>query len=115
MKRRNFLIGSAAVVGGFAVGYRAISLRDTNPLNRHIGTGQTALTPYVIVDQDGVTIIAPRAEMGQGIHTTLAAMVAEELDISLSEVTVIHGPASEVYSNTMMFGTRDGPLQALKT
>lgn len=114
MKRRNFLIGSAAVVGGFAVGYRAISLRDTNPLNRHIRTGQTALTPYVIVDQDGVTIIAPRAEMGQGIHTTLAAMVAEELDISLSEVTVIHGPASEVYSNTMMFGTRDGPLKALK-
>ena len=58
-----------------------------------------ALTPYVMIDASGVTIIAPRAEMGQGVHTTLAALVAEEMDIPLDQVTVHHGPASHAYFN----------------
>ncbi len=106
IKRRTFLIGSAAVIGGVAFGYRAIEWRAKNPLEVELDRGRSALTPYVIIDQSGVTIIAPRAEMGQGIHTTLAAMVAEELDVPLGEVKVEHGPASEVYSNTFLFGTR---------
>ena len=37
--------------------------------------------------------------MGQGVHTTLAAMVAEELDVDLDAVEVEHGPASYAYYN----------------
>jgi isoquinoline 1-oxidoreductase beta subunit len=46
-----------------------------------------------------ITVIAPRAEMGQGISTTLAAFVAEELDVPLDQVKVEHGPASYAYYN----------------
>ncbi|TIX97373.1 MAG: xanthine dehydrogenase family protein molybdopterin-binding subunit, partial [Mesorhizobium sp.] len=49
---------------------------------------------------DTITIIAPRAEMGQGISTTLAALVAEELDVGLDQVKVEHGPASYAYYNS---------------
>ncbi len=101
--RRAFIIGSAAVAGGVAIGYRRVAVRPKNPLSATLDNTQTALTPYVIIDPSGVSIIAPRAEMGQGIHTTLAALVAEELDIALPEVNVLHGPASEVYTNTVMF------------
>jgi isoquinoline 1-oxidoreductase beta subunit len=59
------------------------------------------LTPYVRIDQAGITIIAPRAEMGQGVHTTLAALVAEELDVALDDVDVEHGPASKAYYNAI--------------
>ena len=64
--RRTFLIGSAAVAGGIAFGIYAYKRPPTNPLLRDLGDGQAALTPYVRVDQNGVTMITPRADVGQG-------------------------------------------------
>lgn len=104
MKRRAFMLGAAAVAGGIAVGYWHTQRGPFNPLSRTLAPGQLALTPYVIVDATGVTIIAPRAEMGQGVQTTLAALVAEELDLSLEDVNVESGPASDTYRNTVLFG-----------
>ena len=98
--RRTFLIGSAAILGGVAFGTYAYQRPYPNPLKP--GVGATALTPYVLIDAAGVTIIAPRAEMGQGVHTTLAAMVAEEMDLDWEQVRVIHGPASHAYFNAAM-------------
>ena len=40
--------------------------------------------------------------MGQGISTTLAALVAEELDVALEQIKVEHGPASWAYYNSAM-------------
>jgi len=97
--RRVFLVGSAAVAGGVVFGIWRYKTPYPNPLLEDLAEGEAALTPYVRIDRDGVTIIAPRAEMGQGIHTTLAAMVAEELDVALDAVRVEHGPASRAYFN----------------
>jgi len=97
--RRSFIIGSVAVTGGVLFGYWKYKQPYDNPLNKNLGDGEAALTPYILIDQQGITLIAPRAEMGQGVHTTLAAMVAEELNVSLDQVTVIHGPASHAYFN----------------
>ena len=106
--RRQFLVGSVAVVGGFAIGCR-LERPERLPDSIEVEPGQTALTPYVVIDKDGITIIAPRAEMGQGIHTTLAALVAEELDVDFEAIRVEHGPASEHYSNTIFYGPRPHP------
>ncbi|MEM7415894.1 MAG: molybdopterin cofactor-binding domain-containing protein [Gemmatimonadota bacterium] len=103
MKRRTFLIGSAAVTGGVMLGGYRLLRPKGNPLLPILEEGQFALTPYVIVDGSGVSVVAPRAEMGQGIHSTLAALVAEELDVTLEDVRVIHGPASNVYANHIAF------------
>ncbi|MDQ2065339.1 molybdopterin-dependent oxidoreductase [Xinfangfangia sp. CPCC 101601] len=94
--RRSFLIGSAALVGGVAFGWYQYRKELPNPLQ---GQGLGALTPYVLIDASGVTVIAPRAEMGQGTHTTLAALVAEELDLDWSAVRVLHGPPAQAYYN----------------
>jgi len=93
--RRSFLIGSAAIAGGVAFGWYSYARPYRNPLQ---GSG-TALTPYVLIDASGVTVITPRAEMGQGVHTTLAALVAEEMDLPWDMVRVAHGPASPAYFN----------------
>ncbi|MGQ0564870.1 MAG: molybdopterin cofactor-binding domain-containing protein [Gemmobacter sp.] len=98
--RRTFLIGVAAIAGGAAFGTYAYHRPYPNPLKP--GTGAAALTPYVLIDASGVTVIAPRAEMGQGVHTTLAALVAEEMDLDWSTIRVIHGPASHAYFNGAM-------------
>ena len=55
-----------------------------------------------MIDKDGVIIVTPRADMGQGTQSTLAALVAEELDIAWEDVRVIHGPPSKHYYNHAM-------------
>ncbi|MDX1517587.1 MAG: molybdopterin cofactor-binding domain-containing protein, partial [Woeseiaceae bacterium] len=100
--RRSFLIGSVAVAGGVAFGYWRYKTPYANPLLDDLPDDAAALTPYIRIDQGGVTIITPRAEMGQGVHTTLAALVAEELDVSLDNVNVEHGPASKAYYNAVL-------------
>ncbi|WP_377189932.1 xanthine dehydrogenase family protein molybdopterin-binding subunit [Ruegeria meonggei] len=100
--RRTFLIGSAAVVGGVAFGAYYVSRPAPNPLKP--GEGEAALNPFVLIDQNGVTLFAPRAEMGQGVKTTWAALIAEELDVDLDQVTVLHGPAAAAYYNSAMMG-----------
>jgi len=101
--RRSFLIGSTAIVGGVAFGYYKYKQPQQNPLllNAQNNTqGNTSvITPYIKVDQHGVTVITPRAEMGQGVYTTLAALVAEELDLAWEDINVEHGPASTTYHN----------------
>ena len=100
--RRTFLIGSAAIVGGVAFGAYYVSRPAANPLKP--GKGETALSPFVLIDQQGVTLFAPRAEMGQGVMTTWAALIAEELDVELDQIRVLHGPAAAAYYNTAMIG-----------
>lgn len=101
--RRGFLIGSAAILGGVAFGVYKINAPVENPLTP--GAGATALNPFVLIDADGVTIITPRAEMGQGVHTTLAVLAAEELDLAWEDVRVLHGPPATAYYNSAMFGS----------
>ena len=83
--RRTFLFGAAAVAGGAAFGYYYVQKPYPNPLKDDLAEGQRTFNPYVKIGADNsVTIIVPRAEMGQGISTTLAAMVAEEIDVDLT-------------------------------
>lgn len=98
--RRTFLIGSAAIAGGVAFGTWRYLKPYANPL---AGDNAGAITPYVLIDASGVTIITPRAEMGQGVQSTLAALVAEELDLPWDQVMVMHGPPAKAYYNAAMF------------
>ncbi|MEQ8877251.1 MAG: molybdopterin-dependent oxidoreductase [Phycisphaerales bacterium] len=100
--RRAFLVGSAAVAGGVAFGVYTVRKPHANPLARGLGEGQAALTPYVRIDRDGVTLITPRADMGQGAYHVQAALLAEELDVELEDIRVDPGPPSEAYWNTAM-------------
>lgn len=96
--RRTFLFGSLAIAGGVAVGVYAVRRPAPNPLKP--GDGETALNAFVMIDQTGVTLVAPRAEMGQGTQTTWAALLAEEMDLDWQDIRVIHGPAAKAYFNT---------------
>ncbi|MAY45152.1 MAG: isoquinoline 1-oxidoreductase, partial [Rhodobacteraceae bacterium] len=101
--RRSLLIGSAAIVGGVAFGVVKLNQPPANPLDP--APGQAALNPFIFIDRDGVTIITPKAEMGQGVQTSLAAMAAEELDLDWEQVRVLHGPpAAAYYNSTVMAG-----------
>jgi isoquinoline 1-oxidoreductase beta subunit len=61
--------------------------------------------PYVRVREDGaILVFSTQLEMGQGIHTGFATLVAEELDADFESVRVINaangvGPGGDVYGN----------------
>ena len=46
-----------------------------------------------------ITAIVPHAEMGQGVHTALAMMLADELDADWDRVKILEAPADKEYAN----------------
>ncbi len=98
--RRTFLIGSAAVVGGVAFGVYTVRKPHTNPLTAQ--AGEAVLTPYVKITADGITLITPRADKGQGAYHVQAALIAEELDVDLDQIKADPGPPSPAYWNTAL-------------
>ena len=100
--RRAFLVGSTAVAGGVAFGVYTVRKPHVNPLEDGLADGEAALTPYVRIDAEGVTLITPRADLGQGAYHVQAALLAEELDVALEDIRVDPGPPSGAYWNTAM-------------
>lgn len=59
-------------------------------------TGSSSLSALVRIDADSVvTLVMPRAEMGQGIYTALSMLIAEELEVDLATVRLKHAPAND--------------------
>ncbi|MEN9894521.1 MAG: hypothetical protein RIR97_373 [Pseudomonadota bacterium] len=97
------MVAAVAVAGGAAFGYYKYKTPYANPLEGDLAEGEATFNPWIkIAANNAITIMAPRAEMGQGTYTTLAALVAEELDVSLDQITIEHGPASPAYFNSAM-------------
>ncbi len=61
---------------------------------------------YLKIDQDGVlTVTAFRSEMGQGIRTATAMLVAEEVDVDWSSVRIEQAPADRQYGDQQTGGS----------
>ncbi|MDP7157486.1 MAG: molybdopterin-dependent oxidoreductase, partial [SAR324 cluster bacterium] len=80
LNRRDFLKSSAFAGGGLILGLSGLSKLA------QAGTG-SALPSYLRIAPDGgIHLGVPSAEMGQGIHTTLAMLLAEELEVEMSQI-----------------------------
>ena len=97
--RRAFLIGSAAAAGGLVVGWALVQWPIRNPLLDALDEDDATLNPYVKIDPNGITIITPRADVGQGAYSVQAMLVAEELDVAWGGFRVEPGPPSKAYYN----------------
>jgi len=95
--RRDFLKVGAAVGGGLL-----IELWSTRPARAATGTaapGPFAPSAFLRIASDGVTFVCPQVEMGQGVHTGLAMLVAEELEIAPEALRVVAAPADRAYDH----------------
>src|SRR6056297_1989810 len=97
--RRSFLIGSAAIAGGVAFGAYVVARPIPNPLLDDLSDGEAALTPFVKITPEGITLIVPRADVGQGIASTQAMLIAEELDIDPATAKLDPGQPHQAYFN----------------
>ncbi len=82
LSRRSFLLGVSAVGGGFA-----LSLALPSDSARAAEEPPEVTAWILIRSDDAVVIRVARAEMGQGAHTGLAMLVAEELECDWAKVT----------------------------
>jgi isoquinoline 1-oxidoreductase beta subunit len=82
MNRRSFIVTSAAVTGGLALGF--------DPFGRQVvraADGSPEVNAWVVIrPNDQVVIRVARSEMGQGTITGLAQLCAEELECDWSKV-----------------------------
>jgi isoquinoline 1-oxidoreductase beta subunit len=52
-----------------------------------------------IAPDNSITVIVDRSEMGQGVYTSLPMLLAEELEVDLTNIRVISAPVGEAYVN----------------
>jgi isoquinoline 1-oxidoreductase subunit beta len=84
MNRRAFIVSSAALGGGLAVGFDL----PGGPKVVRAADGSPEVDPWVVIRPDDTVVIRiARSEMGQGTLTGLAQLVAEELECDWSKVT----------------------------
>src|SRR5690606_6258716 len=68
------------------------------------GGGNLELNAFVNIGTDSkVTVLIKHLEMGQGVYTGLATLVAEELDADWSQILSVSAPARAEYKN-LLFG-----------
>ena len=82
LSRRQFLKTSSIAGGGLVVGFSLAGCGGTSPA---LPTSQGAMTPNAflqITSDNLVRFYCPRDEMGQGVSTGLATLIAEDLDIA---------------------------------
>ncbi|HEU4338932.1 MAG TPA: xanthine dehydrogenase family protein molybdopterin-binding subunit [Planctomycetota bacterium] len=101
LSRRDFLRTGALAGGGLLLGVHIPGLK---PLAALAGQESSIriLNAFVRIGTDDiVTIIANHSEMGQGAYTSVAMVVAEELDADWSKIRVESAPVDPVYNHTV--------------
>ena len=84
ISRRQLIVGGLLVA--FASSARAIAATSE-------ATGPSAIGGFVRISQEGgISLVMPSVEMGQGIYTAEAALLAEELDVRLDQIVAIAAP-----------------------
>jgi len=88
LSRRSFLRGSGAMIVAFAA-VRHAGLENLVSAQGINGRSATALDAWIAITTDGrVLAYTGKCELGQGLYTAQVQLVAEELDVPLSRVTL---------------------------
>ena len=101
MNRRSFIVSSAAVTGGLALGFelpfgtKVVRAQDGSP----------EVNAWVVIQpNDTVVIRMARSEMGQGTITGLAQLVAEELECDWKKVKAEQPTAGQNLARKRVWG-----------
>ncbi len=97
--RRSFLQASAAVTGGLMLGF---NLPGTPGEAMAAGTVHTPNAWVHIADNNVITLLSARSEMGQGVYTSMPMLIAEELHVDIRQIKVAAAPPDAVYVNALL-------------
>jgi len=102
LDRRAFIKAGVALSGSLIIDLAI-------PLGESPALAQVAATPFApnafirIDRQNVVTLVMPMVEMGQGVYTAMAMLLAEELELGLDQVRLEHAPPDDaLYANAIL-------------
>ncbi len=89
--RRDLLKGTGALVVAFSLaGSRVAAIAQELPAAKSVALDQ--VDSFLAIDKDGmVTVYAGKVELGTGVRTGLTQIVADELDVPMTDINVIQG------------------------
>ena len=104
INRRGFLKLSSLTSAALVLGFSAKAGEDILAA----GDAATAfnLTPFIIIEKSGkITLMNPKPEMGQGTYQSVPALIAEELEVTLSEVSIQQTNGDPAYKGQVSGGS----------
>lgn len=116
MKRRTLFLSGLGAAGALVVGWGVMPPRSRlgRPEFLPPVAGEVALNGWIKITSAGDAVLAMnRSEMGQGVHTALSQLVAEELELPLASVHLTPAGHDTIYGNVaallanIPFGPRD--------
>jgi len=100
--RRNFLKTSSLATGGLLMG---VALPGAKLEAMAAGMVHTPNAWVHIADNNTITLISARSEMGQGVYTSMPMLIAEELNVDIRHIKVsIAPPNTKLYGNPLLGG-----------
>jgi isoquinoline 1-oxidoreductase beta subunit len=97
--RREFLKTTSLATGGLLMGFS---------LPGALQAAGSVYTPNAwvhIADDNTITLISARSEMGQGVYTSMPMLIAEELNVDIKNIKVaIAPPNAKLYGNPLLGG-----------
>ena len=97
--RRDFLKTTSVTSGGLLMGL-------VLPASTAVQAAGTVYTPNAwvhIADNNAITLLTARSEMGQGVFTSMPMLIAEELNVDMSQISVQNAPANAAaYTNDLL-------------
>ncbi len=97
--RREFLKTTALLSGGLTLG---VILSTQVDEVQAAGTIHTPNAWVHIADDNTITLLSARSEMGQGVYTAMPMLIAEELNVDIRKIKVEIAPVGAVYTNALM-------------
>ncbi len=94
------------LAGGFVLGFRLPARAVNEPEQPPDSTvGKFAPNAFIRIDRSGqTTLVMPQVEMGQGVYTAVAMILAEELDADFTKVALAHAPPDDKLYGNPVFG-----------
>src|SRR5438874_5536437 len=104
VSRRAVLTGGLA--GGFLLAFHLPVRAVNEPVQPPDATdGKFAPNAFIRIDAAGhTTLVMPQVEMGQGVYTSIAMILAEELDADFAQVALQHAPPNDKLYGNPTFG-----------
>jgi isoquinoline 1-oxidoreductase beta subunit len=105
ISRRAFLKGTTGALGltiAATVTPMGLSLVNASSMSKEAMKGLSTSAFYTVTPDNMVNILVPSSEMGQGIHTTLPMIVADELEADWAKVKAAQAPAAKDFMNPLL-------------
>src|SRR5216683_7178299 len=114
LDRRSFIKAGAALAGSLIIDF-AIPLGEC-PAFAQTAPAGFAPDAFIRIDRQGVvTLVMPMVEMGQGIYTAQAMLLAEELEVGLDQVRLEHAPPNDaLYANSLLHVQTTGQSASIR-